>query len=303
MPDKKEHKDNPILGMSAAIAAFFMFAVMQTFAKLLTESHHVIEIAFYRNLIGTLPFLFIIFAMNRKKILVINSKPKTIIARSILGTVSLIVTFAAFAMMPMADATAFLFTASLFIPILSILFLSEKVGIYRWMAIIIGFSGVLVMLSPSGNVNMLGAFTAISAAMMHAVLQVVLRSLGKHESPETVTFYFFVIGIIVTALMMPFVYTPVTINNVPFIIGVGLSGLAAQFLLSIAYKNAEATIVTVFNYSGIIWATIFGWMIWNDWPAMTIWTGASIVIASNIFMIWRESKKGTVTGDRVRAKF
>lgn len=297
------HKDNPVIGMTCALAAFAMFAVMQVFAKLLADTHHVIEIAFYRNVIGTIPFLFIIFAMNKRHILVIKSKPKMIIFRSVLGTVSLIITFAAFAMMPLADATAFLFTASLFIPILSIIFLKEVVGIYRISAIIIGFVGVLVMLSPSGNVNMIGAFTAISAAAMHAILQVVLRSLGKSEAPVTVTFYFFVIGVGVTAFMMPFVYTPLKLDDIPLIIGVGLSGVAAQFLLSIAYKNAEATIVTVFNYSGIIWATLFGWFIWNDWPALTIWIGGGIVIASNIFMIYREGKKGKVTGDRVRAKF
>lgn len=296
-------KDNPIIGMVYAIAAFFMFAVMQVFAKLLADTHHVIEIAFYRNLVGTLPFLFIIFAMNKRHILVIKSKPKTILFRSVLGTISLIITFAAFAMMPMADATAFLFTASLFIPILSVFFLKESVGIYRIGAILIGFIGVLIMLSPSGNVNMLGAFTAISAAMMHAILQVVLRSLGKHESPETVTFYFILIGVIVAALPLPFVMTKPSVEDIPLLLGVGLSGVTAQFFLSTAYKNAEATIVTVFNYSGIIWATLFGWMIWNDWPALTIWIGGGIVIASNIFMIWREGKKGKVTGDRVRAKF
>lgn len=298
-----EHKDHPALGMACAIAAFAMFAVMQVFAKLLAETHHVIEIAFYRNVIGTIPFLILIFVMNKRHIMTIQSKPKMILFRSVFGTISLIVTFAAFAMMPMADATAFLFTASLFIPILSILFLKEVVGIYRIGAIILGFIGVLIMLNPSGNVNMLGALTAISAAAMHAVLQIVLRSLGKSEAPITVTFYFFLIGVVVSGMMVPFVYTPVTWGDIPYIIGVGLSGLAAQYLLSLAYKNAEATIVTVFNYSGIIWATLFGWFIWSDWPALTIWIGGAIVIASNIFMIYRESKKGKVTGDRVRAKF
>ncbi len=297
------HKDNPVLGMVCALSAFAMFAIMQMFAKLLAENHHVIEIAFYRNIIGTLPFLFIIFAMNKRHILVIKSKPKFVFFRAILGTLSLIVTFAAFTMMPLAEATAFLFTASLFIPIISVFYLKEAVGKYRIGAIIIGFIGVLIMLSPSGNVNMLGAFTAISAAVMHAILQSVLRVLGKHETPETVTFYFVFIGFVMTALAMPFVMNKPTLEEIPFLFGVGLSGVAAQLLLSTAYKNAEATIVTVFNYSGIIWATAFGWFIWGDWPALTIWIGGGIVITSNIFILYRESKKGKVTGDRIRAKF
>lgn len=289
--------------MSCAIGAFFMFALMQVFAKLLSETHHVIEIAFYRNLVGTIPFLFMIFIMNKREILTINSRPKTILVRSILGTISLVITFGAFAYLPMADATAFLFTASLIIPILSIFFLGEKVGPYRWGAILIGFIGVLIMLQPTGVFNATGVTLALSAASMHAVLQIILRKLGKSEKPETVTFYFLMIGTITAALGLPFVAVPPTWEEIPLMFGVGLTGMTAQFLLSHAYKNAEATIVTVFNYSGIIWATLFGWMIWNDWPAITIWIGGGIVIASNVFILWRESRKGKVTDARIRAKF
>lgn len=298
----KKHHDNILLGMSAGLAAFFMLAVMNVFAKLLSETHHVIEIAFYRNLIATLPFLFMIFVLKKRTIMKINSRKKGVIARAVIGTVSLITTFAAFAAMPMADTTAFLFTASLIIPILGFFFLGEKVGIYRWGAVLIGFIGVIVMLSPSGEVNMIGVTLALSAATMHAFLQTILRYLGKTEKPETITFYFVLIGTFVAAIPLPFVASMPTLAEVPLFIAVGLTGLMAQYLLSIAFGNAPAAVVTVFNYSGIIWATIFGWMIWNDWPAQTIWIGGGIVIASNIFIIWRESRKGKVTGDRVRAK-
>ena len=295
-------QDNVIKGMVAGLGAFFMLSVMNVFAKMLSETHSVIEIAFYRNLIATLPFLIWIFCFGRHDILKINSKPVSIGMRSVIGTVSLITTFAAFAAMPMADTTAFLFTASLFIPVLGIIFLKETVGPYRWGAVIIGFIGVVIMLNPTGEINSLGVTLALSAAFMHAVLQTILRHLGKYEKPETVTFYFVLIGTIVAALPLPFVAVPPTVEEIPLLFAVGLSGALAQFLLSIAFSNAPAAVVTVFNYSGIIWATIFGWMIWQEWPAHAIWIGGSIVIASNIFMIWRESRKGKVTGDRVRAK-
>lgn len=295
-------QDNVIKGMIAGMGAFFMLSVMNVFAKMLSETHSVIEIAFYRNLIATLPFLIWIFCFGRHDILKINSKPVSIGMRSVIGTVSLITTFAAFAAMPMADTTAFLFTSSLFIPVLGIIFLKETVGPYRWAAVLIGFIGVIIMLNPTGNVNMIGVTLALSAAFMHAVLQTILRHLGKYEKPATVTFYFVLIGTIVSALPLPFVAVPPTVEEIPLLFAVGLSGALAQFLLSIAFGNAPAAVVTVFNYSGIIWATLFGWMIWNEWPAHTIWIGGSIVIASNIFMIWRESRKGKVTGDRVRAK-
>ena len=297
------HKDNPVLGMAAAIAAFFMFAVMVVFAKLLSETHHVIEIAFYRNLIGIFPFLFMIFVMGRRDIPVIKSKPLAIGARALIGAISLIMTFAAFAAMPMADTTAFLFTASLFVPILGAFFLGEKVGSYRWSAVLIGFIGVIIMVNPTGNIHTIGVALALSAAFLQAFNQLILRHLGKFEKPETVVFYFVTIGTVVCALPLPFIARLPTMEELPLLAGVGLTGALAQYLLSVAFSKADAAIVTVFNYSGIIWATLFGWFIWHDWPTLPIWAGGGIVIASNIFMLWRESRLGKVTGDRVRAKF
>lgn len=301
-PFSSAHKDNPVLGMIAGIAAFFLLAVMNVFAKLLAENHHVVEIAFYRNLIAVLPFLFLIFALGKKDILTINSNVKGIIARAIIGTISLATTFAAFAAMPMADTTAFLFTASLVVPALGFFFLGERVGPYRWGAIAVGFIGVLIMLQPTGAVNSLGVTLALSAAAMHAALQTILRSLGKTEKPQTVTFYFVAIGVIVAGLPMPWLFTLPTWEETPLLIACGLSGAGAQYLLSLAYKNAPAAIITVFNYSGIIWATAFGWFIWHDWPTAPIWIGGAIVIVSNLFILWRESRKSRITGARARAQ-
>lgn len=292
-----------MLGMTAGLGAFFMFTVMNVFAKLLSENHSVVEIAFYRNLIASLPFLILVFAFGRRDILVIRSKPAMVGVRAVLGSVSLITTFAAFSLMPMADATAIMFTSSLFIPVLGLLILSESVGPYRWGAVVLGFVGVLIMVRPSGEVNTIGVAVALSAAFMHAILQIILRYLGRHERPETITFYFLIIGTLVTALPLPFVAVRPALSEVPLLFGVGLTGAAAQWLLSIAFRNAPAAIVTVFNYSGIVWATLFGWMIWSDWPLPHVFAGAAVVIASNILIIWREARLGRVTGARVRAKF
>ncbi|MGB5249833.1 MAG: DMT family transporter, partial [Gammaproteobacteria bacterium] len=263
----------------------------------------VIEIAFYRNLIACMPFLFLVFVLGKRDILVIRSKPSLVGFRAVLGAISLVTTFAAFSLMPMAETTVLLFTASLFIPILGVIFLAEKVGPYRWAAVVIGFAGVVVMTGPGGNMNLLGITVAIAAALMHATLQIVLRYLGRFERPETITFYFLVIGALLMALPLPLVAVTPTMAEVPLLFGVGLSGALAQWLISIAFRNAKAAIVTVFNYSGIVWATLFGWLIWNEWPLPNVLTGAAVVIASNSLIIWRESRLGRITGERIRAKF
>jgi len=282
------------------MGAFFMFTIMNVFAKLLSTNHSVIEIAFYRNLIASVPFLIMVFVLGDRDILVIRSQPVAIGFRAVFGSITITTTFAAYSLMPMADTTALLFTSSLFIPFLSLIFLREIVGPYRWSAVVIGFIGVVIMLRPSGEFYALGVAVAMIAALMQAILQVVLRYLGGHERPETITFYFFVIGTLVTALPLPFVAVKITMTEVPLLFGMGLSGAAAQWLLSTAFRNAPAAIVTVFNYSGIVWATLFGWMIWNDWPLPHVMAGAAVVIASNILMIWRESRLQKGVGSGIR---
>ena len=284
------HREHVALGMAAGMGAYFMFSIMVLFAKLLSVNHSVVEIAFYRNLIGSVPFLFVVFALGRRDILVLRTRPVLVGFRAILGSISLVVTFWAFSLMPLADTTALLFASSLFIPVLGVVFLKEVVGPYRWSAIIIGFVGVVIMARPTGDVYVLGISVALCAAFMHATLQIILRYLGRYESPETISFYFFIIGTVVTALALPFVAVTPATSEIPLLFGVGLSGAAAQWLLSIAYKNAPAAVVTVFNYTSIIWATLFGWMIWNEWPLPAVIAGATIVIASNILIIWRESR-------------
>lgn len=290
LSSKIDSPERVVLGMSAALGAYFMFSVMVLFAKLLSERHSVVEIAFYRNLIGCLPFLFVVFALRRRQILVLKTKPWLVGIRAIIGSISLMVTFAAYSLMPLADTAALMFASSLFIPILAVVFLKETVGPYRWTAVVIGFIGVIIMARPTGDVYVIGIAVAIFAALLHAVLQIILRYLGRFESPETITFYFFAIGTAVTAAALPFVAVRPTIDEIPMLLGVGLSGAAAQFLLSVAYKNAPAAVVTVFNYTSIVWAMAFGWMIWNEWPVPMVLLGAAIVIAANILIIWRESR-------------
>lgn len=284
-------KNKTLVGMTAAVVCFFMFSIMNLFAKMLSERMHIIEVSFFRNFIASLPFLFLIYGMKKREILVIRGNPWMLIVRSVLGTASLAATFTAFSLLPMATTSAFLFTSSLIVPALGFFFLKERVSPHRWLAIVVGFLGVLIMLKPTGGLVFWGVCAALGAAFLHASLQTLLRALGRTESPETVTFYFLFIGAFICLIPLPFVFTMPTVQDIPLILGCGISGALAQFFLSTAYKNAEVALVTVFNYSGLIWSTLFGWMIWDDFPSPTILTGGIILIGSNIFILYREHKR------------
>lgn len=285
---QKDESEHIVLGMWAAVGAILMFSIMNVFAKYLSSNHSVIEIAFYRNLVACVPFLVAIFAFGRREILVIQSKPRVIAVRAIIGTATLTTTFAAYSLMPMAETTVLLFTASLFIPVLGVVILKESVGPYRWAAVLAGFIGVSIMVNPGGEMNMLGVIVALCAALLQAMMSILLRHLGGHERPETITFYFFVIGTFMTGMALPFFATGLTLAEIPLIFGIGLSGAAAQWLYSVALKYTPAAVVAVVSYSSIIWAILFGWLIWNDWPLPIVFVGAAVVIASNLLIVWRE---------------
>jgi len=282
--------DRIALGMAASAASFFALTTMNVFAKLLSPHHSVIEVAFYRNIIAAAPFAVWFLLLGHREGLKIHGPKGTIVLRSVIGTVSLLATFRAFNSLPMADAQALFFTSSLFVPVMGYFLLKEHVGPYRRSAVIVGFLGMLVIVRPTGSVNLTGVSFALTAAFLHASLGMLLRVLGRTERPETVTFYFLLIGAGLTGLAMPFVATVPAWHEVPYFLGAGISGAFAQFLLSVAYKYAPVALVTIFNYTGIVWATAFGWFIWGDWPGVPVWTGAGIIIASSLFIVWRENR-------------
>lgn len=285
---QKDESEHLVRGMWAGAGAIFMFMLMNMIAKHLSANHSVLEIVFFRNLIACVPFLIAGFAFGRREIFVIQSKRLMIATRAVLGTLTLTMTFAAYSLMPMAETSVLLFTASLFIPVLGVLILHERVGPYRWTAVLTGFVGVSIMVQPTGEVAMLGVVVALCAALLQATMSILLRHLGGHERPETTTFYFFIIGTFVSGLAMPFVATGPTLAEIPFFIAIGLAGAAAQWLYSTALKYTPAALVAVINFSGIVWAILFGWLVWNDWPLPIVFAGTAIVISSNLLIVWRE---------------
>ena len=282
-----KHTDIPVKGIIYAAAAYGLLAIMNMLAKVLAENHHIIEIAFYRNLVSVIPFLAFIL-ITRQYQLFKTQKPKALAARSVIGTISLVTTFTAFTMLPMAETTVLLFTTTLIVPALGFFILGERVGPHRWGAIIIGFLGVLLIVGLKGfSGTWLGIGIAISAALMHASLGLLLRFM-KTESPVTVTFYFVLTGMFLTGVCMPFIASAPTGFELSLLIATGIAGGLAQFCLAGALKNAPIAVTAPLNYTGLIWATGFDIMIWSVIPGWPVFLGAAIVMSANLYVLYRE---------------
>ncbi len=282
------HTDKLIKAVFCCIGAHFLFFIMGLTAKYLSATHHVAEIAFYRNFFVFVPiFLFIV--LTKKMHLLRTKRPRLVLIRGAIGSISVITVFAALNHLPMAYATVLFFASSLLTPVLAFIFLKEHVGLHRWSAVIIGMVGLLIISQPSGEVSMLGLFFALAAACLHASMFIVLRAL-KTERPITVTLYFFLLGFIIPGVFfMPWVAQPLTLDDIWILVIIALSGGMAQYFLACAYKFAPASYITPFMYTSLLWNVLADILYWKyDIDLSSVLIGAGLILCAQLFLIFIE---------------
>lgn len=276
--------------------AIFLIAIMNVFAKLLSENLDAIEIVFYRNIIGLLIVVGIILLLKRSDLFK-TQRWKAQCTRAIAGTIGVALMFWAYSLMPMAEVTAIMFTGGIINLVMSAIILNENVGVYRWLAVILGIIGGLVVILPEGTaITPKGTIVALTAAFVGGgIIGIVLRSLGKSEHSLTTVFYFALIGTIVTFPYVLYKQTPVNLESSQWLlIGCGVAGFFSLIIKTQAYRLAESSLLNPVYYVGILWTTLFGWMIWQDWPTLNVFLGAIIIIVSNLIILYREHVRAKI---------
>jgi drug/metabolite transporter (DMT)-like permease len=211
--------------------------------------------------------------------------------RSLSGTVSMFCLFTSLTMIPLADVTAISFTAPMFLTVLAMLFLGERIHRFRWTALAIGFIGVTIMIGPHLSFtagSTLGALFALGAAMFSAIAMTFLRSMSGGEHAITITFYFsltFTVCAGLTALQGWPMPTP---TQWLFIVLAGLFGVFGQILMTFSYRYAEASTIAPLDYTSMVWAVVLGYWLFGEIPGLTVWIGAPLVVASGLIILWRE---------------
>lgn len=282
------HTDRKFLGIASGCLAFFLLSMMLGTSKMVHGEHHVIEIVFYRNALPAL-VLGISFIIKKRFDLFKTDRPFVLGARVAVGSVGLMTTFAAVQFLPMATATTIFFVSTLIVPIMAVLFLKETIGWHRWSAIAVGMSAVLLIAQPSPQAPLIGIGIAFVAAFSHATIQVLLRLL-RSQHPFMVTFYFMLGGAIIAGLFMPWLASAPTFRSAWLLFIVALTGGSAQYFLTVAFKYAPASLISPFNYTGLIWASGFDIFIFHMVPGWNIYIGAAMIIAAQLYIIYRERK-------------
>ncbi|MBI4182772.1 MAG: DMT family transporter [Proteobacteria bacterium] len=281
--------NRPALAVLLVLIAFGVFSLVNLFVKWLGQGYPVIEILFFRNLFALIPSGAIAlstpgFAAFRTKRLGGH------LWRMVFGQGSLFCMFMSFQFMPLADAVAISFATPLFVTVLSVPLLGERVGVHRLGAVVAGFVGVLVIVQPTGMVANVGTLFALANAAIYACAVITMRQLGRTEAGATMAFYYALFSTPAAGLFVPFVWVTPAPADLALMLACGLIAGVGQYLTSQAYRFGEAGLVSPFLYSSILWSALLDAVFFDVVPTAALIVGTAILVASGLYILQRERK-------------
>lgn len=279
----------PLLGIALRVAAMALMAGLSAIVKWTGERGiPVFEIILFRNLFAFVPLGLYIWRTTGFEVLR-TRRPLGHLARSAVGLSGMFCGFSAVQVLPLTEATALGFAAPLFMTALAALLLKEPVGARRWVAVMVGFGGVLLMARPSpDHMNAMGVTLGLLSAVGAAGAMVAIRQISDTERGPTIVFYFTLAGVVVGLVGSLFHWvTPDPLTLAMLILG-GLIGGVGQLLLTEALRRAPVGVIAPFDYIQFVWATLLGLVIWGELPHPLTLVGAVIVAASGVYILHRE---------------
>ena len=270
----------PLFAIALRLTAVICLSVMFITVRLASERGvHVIESLFYRQALA-LPVVAV-WLMSAGGLATVRTRRIGVHAsRMAIGLTGMCLNFLSYILLPPAEAATIGFTMPIFGTILSALILREATGWHRWGAVLIGFVGVLVMIRPdAGHFPAQGVAVAIAAALVTASVSLVLRELGRTEPAGVIVFWFTALSMIPLGLAMPFVAQSHDLLTWAMLLMIGLFGGIAQLCLTAALRWGPVSVVLPMDYSAIIWTTLLGVAIGEDWPLATTWIGAMLILS------------------------
>lgn len=222
-----------------------------------------------------------------------TGKIKLHIGRTVVGFFAPFLFFSSLKFLPLADATAIFFCTTFFMTAGSMFFLGEQVGIHRWSAVIVGFIGVLVVSSPGSGSFQAGALLALLAGAAYAVIMLSGRLLTRTDSSFKMVFFFNAINSLISTALLPMVWTPPSQTASLLILLTSALALIGYFCITHAIRLSPIGVVAPIEYISLVWATVLGYVFWEDIPTMSVWVGMAIILSAGLYIMWRESRHST----------
>jgi drug/metabolite transporter (DMT)-like permease len=277
-----------------------LFAMMAVLVRYVGEKFPVGQVVFFRSAFAIVPVVIIYAWRGELEAAVRTGRPFRHLGRGLTAMGSMFCNFSSLARLPVVDATAISFLAPLITVAMSAVFLKERVRIYRWSAVIVGFVGVLVMLAPqldlarstAAAVGTAGAVFGLVAAFFTAASTIQTRALTKSETTSSIVLYFSLICAVGGLLTLPFGWLTPNGLELAALIATGIFGGLAHILLTESYRLAPASLIAPFDYTSMLWALLLGFLVFGELPGIYVYIGAGIIAGAGLFVIWRERQLG-----------
>ena len=289
-PEKHPLRHHALVGIGLMVAAITCLSTVDACAKWLGGAGYAVpEILFVRSLIGLIPVCLFIMRQGGVRALR-TQRPFAHLMRLMFLFCGASAFFWALPRMPLAEAATITFSIPLFVTIIAVLFLREKVGWHRWTAIAVGFLGVLVVLRPGIAVFQPASLAALLAALCYGSMMISARVLSTTETAESLIFWPNVGMIPVAGAFLFWGWIPPdSLGWLVFALA-GVIGGVGQILLVLAFRHAEGSTIAPFQYVSLLTATLYGWLVWDTLPDVWTLVGAAIVVGAGIYIIRREKK-------------
>jgi len=290
----QDHHHRPVLGVLLKLLSVVLLSSMAACVKYLGDTVPTGETMFVRGVVSVVALALIAWRVGGLRMLKTQSVGAHAL-RSLSGTLSMFCWFTALTLIPLADFTAISFTAPMFLTVLAMMFLGERIHAYRWTALAIGFVGVMITIGPhlSFGGNSLGVAVAFGAALSSSLAMLFLRSMsgagGEHAI--TITFYFSATVVVCSAFTALAGWVMPTAEQWLFLVGAATFGLFGQLLMAFSYRYAEVSTIAPLDYSNLLFAVAFGYYFFAEVPHWSMWVGAPLVIAAGLIILWREYRR------------
>jgi len=278
-----------VRGALFALAAFAVFSTHDVIIKILGGTYSPIQVVFFSVLLS-FPLATVMLMRDTTADTLIPRHPWWLALRTLAAVVTGVSAFYAFSVLPLAQTYAIIFASPLIITVLAIPVLGERVRLRRWIAVLVGLCGVLVVLRPGAEPLTLGHLAALAAALGGSVAAIVVRKIGADERPVVMLLYPMVVNFVVMAALLPLVYQPMPVEHLGLLGIVALFAWTASRMIIVAYQSGEAAIIAPMQYSQILWASVYGFLFFDEIIDAPTAIGAGIIIISGLYIVLRESR-------------
>ena len=291
IPASRARRDHVPLGIAFMLAATVTFALSTAISKWQVAHYSFAEVLFLRAL-GSLPVCALLILPRSGLAVFRTERLRDHVGRSATQAVAQSLIVIALGLMPLAGAVAINFSSPLFATLFAALWLKEKVGLARGLALIVGFGGVVLVASPGADSFRSGALFALANAVLFGSVTAAVRGMSATESAETLTMYQMVLLVVFFALAMPFAgFAAPGGGDLAAMLFNGVLNGVGQYCWTRALTLAPPAAVGPFYYFSIVWALLLGFFVWGDVPTLALLTGSAIMVASGLVLLWREAAR------------